>query len=300
MINQTEQISLIIMTFIIMVGMGATLRTADFQQATAQPKAFLIGMLCQFGLMPAIAFALGWFFALPPLVALSLLLIGATPGGTTSNLFTYLVKGNLALSITMTVCSTLMAIALMPLMITLWAAGINELDLKVPYENIFTVLVILISGVSLGMYLRSFGEKAGRITETIGAGVGILFIAALVFFWFQRNASGLGNYPLGYFFAAGLLLLMGFLLGNLLSRGAGLPARDRRAVFLETGIQNTPLTIAVIVLSYPTVFHEEMLIMPAFYAILLVLLSIVVTIFTRAMVNRNPTGSVESRRPIGR
>ena len=283
MISSTEQIALVLMTFIIMIGMGATLRLADFKTAMTQPKALLVGMLCQFGLMPAIAFMLGQLFALPALFALSLLFIGATPGGTTSNLFTYLARGNVALSVTMTVCSTIMAVALMPLMIRVWAADIDLSGLQIPYTNIVAVLVILITAVSIGMFLRSRGERIGHITERIGAGIGIAFIAFLLVSWFGRNYGILGEYPASYFIAPACLTVFGFLFGWIVARAFGLSATAARTVFLETGIQNTPLTIAVIVLSFPSNVVQDMLVIPAFYAVLVVLLSVLVTMGVRVL-----------------
>lgn len=282
--NAIEQISLLLMVFIIMVGMGATLRLVDFKTVSTQPKALLVGMLCQFGLMPGIAFFLGHLFGLPPLVALSLLFIGATPGGTTSNLFTYLVRGNVALSIMMTICSTLMAVILMPVMINLWSSGIDLSGMQIPYKNIVAVLVILISAVSVGMFLRSRGKQIGRITERIGAGVGIVFIVFLMISWFWRNYGILDKYPISYYLAPACLTLCGFVFGWFIARAFGLNRASARTVFLETGIQNTPLTIAIILLSFSAAQTEEMLIVPAFYAVLVVLLSVIVTFVMRRFI----------------
>ena len=111
MLTDTETKLLGVMMMVIMLGMGASLTFKDFAIALRKPQGIAVGLVCQYGLMPALAYGLSVAMGLPPAYAVGLILMGCMPGGTTSNIFTYFSKGSLSLSILMTVSSTLVAMA---------------------------------------------------------------------------------------------------------------------------------------------------------------------------------------------
>jgi len=103
-LDPIEKLALAVMVLFIMLGMGSTLSLKNFKDVAKEPKGVCIGLLSQFGWMPLIAYGLALYFELPNYMALSMILLGATPGGTTSNLFSYYARGNVGLSVSMTVC----------------------------------------------------------------------------------------------------------------------------------------------------------------------------------------------------
>ena len=114
MVTEFETKLLGVMMMVIMLGMGASLTWRDFLIAFRKPKGLLVGLLCQYGIMPLLGFLLAQALGLPPAIAIGLILMGCMPGGTTSNIFTYFSKGALALSIMMTSASTLVALGMVP------------------------------------------------------------------------------------------------------------------------------------------------------------------------------------------
>ncbi|MCU0902656.1 MAG: bile acid:sodium symporter, partial [Tabrizicola sp.] len=274
MLGAAEQAMLAAMIFVIMLGMGATIHRTDIVAAFRRRRAFLIGMFCQFGLMPLIAFLLALALALPPPAALALIMLGATPGGTTSNLFSYWAKGDVTLSIAMTVASTLAAIVLMPLAIALYATEALTGDVEIPLASIAVTLVLVSLPAFLGYLVRARNVVAAAWIEWIGSVAGMVLIAALILNFFRENSAMIFAVPFGELLAALLLSLCGFAAGFALSRLLGLDLTASKTVSLETGIQNAPLTITVIGLSFAAgAAQDQMLLMAALYAVFVVITS---------------------------
>ncbi|MBO9450066.1 bile acid:sodium symporter [Tropicibacter sp. R16_0] len=279
MIGLVEQIGLVLMVFVIMLGMGATIEMSHLRKVVTTPKPFVVGILCQFGLMPLIAFGLANAFDFPAAIALSLIMVGATPGGTTSNLYTYYAKGDVALSVSMTVASTVMAIVMMPLAIAFYAGQYISAELQVPFSNIVVTLILVMVPVSIGALVLRYSQRWAVRLEKASGVVGIVLIAALIVKFLIENTQLFLSTPKTVIFAAILLGLAGFASGYLCSMLAGLNAKNAKTVSLETGIQNTPLTIAIITLSFASSAQlEEMLLFPTFYAFFIVITSGVVAL----------------------
>jgi BASS family bile acid:Na+ symporter len=291
MIGAFEQTLLAAMIVVIMLGMGASLRAADVRAALRQRRAFLTGMACQFGLMPLIAVLLAKVFALPAPAALALIMIGATPGGTTSNLFTFWARGDVALSIAMTVASTLAAVVMMPLLIWLYVGASVADGVTVPFANIAVTLVLVLAPAAVGYAFRARSETAGRRLETAGSVAGVVLILLLIVNFLIENGALVRATPTGEIAAAVLLSVIGFVAGRAVAAAVGLSAATGRTVALETGIQNTPLTITVIGLSFPAgAMQDQMLLTCAIYAVAVVLTAAA----TAAAFRRN--GAPEARR----
>ncbi len=288
MLTPIEKIGLAVMIFVLMFGMGATLTWTDFARTLKKPKALIIGFLSQFGIMPALAFGLAKIFNLPDAVALSLILVGCTPGGTTSNLFSYYSKGDVALSIAMTTASTLGAVVMMPLLLLIYGSAYGKTQFPLPYGNIISTLVITLIPVVIGMYVRKLHHRAAQICEKAGSWAGILVIGFLMGEFFIRNGQLLREAPLGVFASAVLLGLVGFLFGYWAGFFTGLTPKQSRTVALETGIQNTPLTMALIIASFPLAQQQQALLLPILYAVFIVIDSVLVSILFRQMAKKDP------------
>jgi BASS family bile acid:Na+ symporter len=219
------------------------------------------------------------------LIALGALIMGSVPAGTTSNLFTYFSKGNLALSVTMTVNSTLWAFIMTPAAMFVYSRllGLDE-SLSIDFRELALVIVGLIIPVALGMLLRRLSSNIGALLELLGGVFGLLFIPFLIAIWVPRNWQLLltTEWPT-YVVAIGLGLL-GITVAYYISKLLRLHPANARTIALETGINNGPLAIAVIVAVYidnPGV--DSILLVPALYSLFIVIISTLVTlVFRRA------------------
>lgn len=291
-VNEFEQSLLRIFILIIMFGLGAGLTPKDFSLALRRPWGLVVGWVAQFGIMPLTAYVLIVAVLIPfsppegvLFIALGALIMGAVPAGTTSNLFTYFSKGNVALSVTMTVNSTLWAFIMTPL--ALWAysnlLGLDE-SLSVPPGELATVIVGLIIPVGIGMLIRKLSANIGSLIELIGSIFGLLFIPFLIAVWVPRNWQLLQDTQWPTYVVAIGLGAVGMTAAYLMSKAIRLHPANARTIALEAGINNGPLAIAVIVAVYiDNPGLDQILLVPALYSLFIVLLSTVVTlIFRRA------------------
>jgi len=295
LLHQIDQVLLAIMIFIIMFGMGASLTPADFRTALRRPRGILIGFLSQFGVMPLGALGLALLLQLPPALGLALILIGCLPGGTTSNMLTYFARGSVALSISMTTASTLLALVMMPLLLDLYGSGfarrINEAlqadstaaVFVIPHKNIVISLLLVLVPVVLGMLLRKLSRGWARAAEDTAGFMAIIVILYLIASMFIRHHDLLVETSWKLYFATVCLGLLGFFLGFLLARLMGLAPRFQRAISLETGIQNGPIAFAVILLSFEEPMQSPMLWLAILYSTFIVISSSLITLFYRKM-----------------
>ncbi len=287
MLTEQETKLLGVMMMLIMLGMGASLTFKDFRIAFKKPKGILIGLLCQYGIMPFLAYTLAVMLGLPPALAIGLILIGCMPGGTTSNIFTYFSKGALALSIMMTICSTMAAVVMVPLLLEFYS-GLKGLPsaYTVPAGNVALVLVVLIVPTLIGIFVRKWNPNVGATVELIGGALGIAVILFLILTWVPRNYVLLASTPWYVYFAAIGLGLMGMLLGYFLARGLKQDTLRARTIALETGIQNGPLAILIVLLTFKDEMQQQVLIVPVLYSLFIVLTSSAVTVWFRRITTR--------------
>ena len=166
---------------VVMFGMGMTLRFADFKLVLQRPRDVFIGTVAQFGIMPLLAWALAHAFALPPELATGVILVGTCPGGTSSNVMTYLARGDVALSVSMTMASTILAPIMTPLL-TLWLAG-QWID--IPAEKMMiSIAQVVIAPIILGILINHFFErpvqKAIKILPLISVIAIVLIVGGVV------------------------------------------------------------------------------------------------------------------------
>jgi len=289
MVGPFEQALLAAMIFVIMLGMGASLTPRDFYFALRRPYGLMIGIVSQYGFMPFIGFFMAWALGLPDAIALGLLIVSCMPGGTTSNIFTYFSKGNLALSVLMTVASTVFGVILIPVVLLIYASA---LDLEIPRDNIIATLVILLVPVAIGMILRKISANAGAVTEFFGSVLALFFIAFIALSWVPRNWQFLLSTEGSTYLAAIMLGVLGILIGYGFAKLLKLHPRNARTVALETGIQNAPLAIAIIVLTFPADEQQSIIAIGALYSLFIVITS---TLFTLAF--RRANTAAEQRLP---
>ncbi len=223
---------------VVMFGMGLTLNLQDFKIVFSRPKDVVIGCLAQFTVMPLLAWSLARLFQLDEALALGVVLVGCCPGGTASNVITYLAKGDLALSVGMTGVSTLLAPLLTPLLT--WALAGKSVDVDV-VSMFLSILWVVILPIVIGLLVKGlWPEFTHRATDYLPAfsSVAIALIVAIII---AANA--------GKLLAGGLLIVVvvmlhnvcGLSLGYLIGRMLRLSEPKKRAISIEVGMQNSGL-----------------------------------------------------------
>ena len=237
---------------LMMLGVALELKLEDFKRIFIAPKAPGIGLGAQFILLPAFTFLLILILRPPSSIALGMILVAACPGGNLSNIVTYLARGNCAVSVSMTAVSTLAAIFMTPLNISLWG-GLNPGTARIlkavhlsPLDVFITVFIILGIPLGIGMLIsRSFPALADRIRRPFKIFSLIFFIgivaAALAVNW-QNFVDYIGLVFLGVLIHNALALNLGYWTGRLFR----LSEPDNRAVSIEVGIQNSGLGLVLV------------------------------------------------------
>ncbi len=281
MLTPLQTIFLGALLVLLMAGMGASLTGEDFRAVLRRPRGPLIGLLSQYGWMPLIAYTLCKALGLPDDLAISLIVVGCTPGGTTSNLFTYFAGADVALSVSMTALSTIAAVVLMPLTLFVYASGYASGGLKIPYGNITSTLSVMLVPLAIGMYVRAKRPRAAAVVERVGGVAGIAVLALLIGTGLYNNFDLLRATTGTMYAAAGGLGILGFGLGWLGARALGLGSPQRRAIAFETGIQNSPLALGILVASFPGEQQARMLWLPLLYALLVLISASLLTLAFR-------------------
>lgn len=227
---------------IVMFGMGLTLSPADFKILGRHPKAVLAGVVAQFVIMPLTAYALAVGFNLPPEIAVGVILVGACPGGTASNVMTYLARGNVALSVAVTSISTLLAPVLTPAIFYLLANQWLDISATAMFGSIAKmVLLPIVLGVAAHLLFRKQTEAAVGVLPLVSVVAIVLIIGAVV------GASK------PKILESGLLILgvvilhngIGYLLGFLAAKLCKLPFDAQKTLAIEVGMQNSGLGAAL-------------------------------------------------------
>ncbi|MDP4544825.1 bile acid:sodium symporter family protein [Psychrobacter faecalis] len=267
--------------FLIMMGMGLTLVTNDFKRVLKYPKAVGIGLTNQLILLPIIGFALANIMPLRPEYAVGVMLLVLCPGGTTSNLFTYLAKGDVALSVTMTAIASVITVFTIPIVLSFsliyFMGSGSAFELPV-LKTVLTLVLLTIVPISIGMLIKRYAPKVADRSQIYVSRFGVLFLTFLVLFlgYVQRDII------VDAFIATGpvsiILNLSTMALGYYSSKWFGLNLAQRTSVTLEVGLQNSTLSIfmALTLLS-----NYDMSMMPAIYTLVMFLTAgILVRIFS--------------------
>ncbi|MGE8501586.1 MAG: bile acid:sodium symporter family protein [Pseudomonas sp.] len=227
---------------LIMFGMGLTLKAADFREVARRPFAVLVGVLAQFIIMPGTAWLLCQVFALPPEIAVGVILVGCCPGGTASNVITWFARGDLALSVSITSVTTLLAPIVTPTLIWLLASE----WLPVSFSAMFiSILKMVLLPIILGLVVqRLLGERVKTAVDVLPL-ISVLSIVAIVAAVVAASQARIAE--------SGLLIMLvvilhngiGLALGYLAARLCGMPLAQRKTMSIEVGMQNSGLGAAL-------------------------------------------------------
>ena len=262
-------VGLPISLFLIMVGMGMTLTPKDFREVAIAPKGTAYGVVCQILLLPLVAFGVAVAMDLSPALAVGLIVVAACPGGTTSNLFVYLGRGDVALSIVLTVIASLITIVSLPAF-TGWALehfndAARSIELPV-LRTVITLIVIVLLPVAIGMTIKHFKPVWAQKGEKAVGLLGLFVLIAVIVLLLVK----LGDEAFELFRKAGvsaiILNLAGIVLGMLGGRLIGLSRDQAFTVAIELGIKNGTLGLMVTL----TLLHSEAMSVPsAVYGVLM-------------------------------
>ena len=227
---------------IVMFGMGITLTFNDFSEVVKHPKSVIVGVVGQFVIMPAIAFALAKLFALPTDLAIGVILVGACPGGTSSNVMTYLAKGNTALSVACTTISTLLAPLLTPIIFYVLASQWIDIDASAMFAS---VLKMVLFPILLGLVIRAlFKKQMAQISQTMPL-VSVIAIVLILAVVVAGSKDKIIDSGLLIFGVVVLHNCLGYLVGFLAAKALRLNNYDSKAIAIEVGMQNSGLGAAL-------------------------------------------------------
>lgn len=233
---------------LIMMGMGLSLTPADFTRVVRYPRAVTVGLLGQLVLLPAVALALVWGLGVAPLLAVGLMIIAACPGGVTSNLFSHLARGDVALSVTLTAVASVITVFSIPLVVdaALLTFGQAAAGFVLPIgKTMVQVAMITVLPIALGMLLRHWAPGFARRAEGPVKLLSVLFLALLVVLIVRKEqAMIMANlWTLGPLVLA--LNVTTMVLGYVTARVARLDERQATSLVIEIGIQNGTLAIVI-------------------------------------------------------
>lgn len=266
-----------------MFDLGLTLRVSDFSLFVKRPKALLAGLIGQIVLLPLIAWGVGEAFGLEPLFFIGVMLVACSPGGSSSNVFSMLAKGDVALSVSLTACSSIITLFTVPLIMQWTTASVGSgIGVTLPVgnllmQNIVLMAVPIVTGLLVNRFKPTSAEKIHAVLKRLAFPA--LILLATVFF-IQHRATIIDKFPsLGT--SLSVLILAAMAAGWLLSAAMRLNGRERRTIVIEVGMQNAAQAITVA--CSPLVFNDERIAIPAIiYALMMnVILLIYVAIVKR-------------------
>ncbi len=259
------KISIVLMLFFVMLGMGMTLTMNDFKLVFLKPRGIIAGAFLQWAIMPLVAAGLGHllgFYEAFPFIFVGLMLITVSPGGGTSNLMTYYAKGDLALSISLTSFSTVLSLLFTPLLLTFFCANLPEVSMPVKLV-VQTIIILVIIPLALGMSIRArwsgFARKATPFFSILGV-IALLFLIIAGLISNLEMFADTQRYGFLFYATVFVLTLLGMLVGGIFPKFVGINNYQARAISLETGLRNATLAMAIALLiqDYMGDFYSSM------------------------------------------
>ncbi|MBN1533391.1 MAG: bile acid:sodium symporter [Spirochaetes bacterium] len=268
------KISMVLMLFLVMVGMGLTLTLNDFAVVFKKPLGIIVGLIMQYGIMPLVALGLSYvfgFYHAYPFIFIGLILVTAIPAGVTSNLLTLYAKGDLALSVSLTSFSTILSLVFTPLLLTLYGAGVSEVS--VPAGLIAqTIVVLVIVPLAIGMAVRAkwktIAEKLSRVFSALGI-VAVLFIMVAGVLSNLHVFSDTARYSPTFYVSIFVLAVVGMLVGWGVAKIVRVSDVQAKSIAFETGIRNSTLGMAIALLIQDSIgdFYSSMFIVTGIYGL---------------------------------
>jgi len=227
---------------IIMFGMGMTLTPASFMTVFKHPGVVALGLLLQYSLMPLIAWGLGYWLNLPLAILTGLVLVGSCPGGTASNVICYLARGDVALSITLTSCSTLLSVIMTPLLTWIFIGR----QVPVPVVSmLLDILLIIIIPVTAGLLMRQWLTALTRTLESFFAPLSMIAIVVIIGIIVALSRDQIAAVAGVVLLAVVLHNMLGLIAGYGLARVSGYSSMIARTLAIEVGMQNSGLGVAL-------------------------------------------------------
>ena len=261
--------------FIIMFGLGLSLRINDFTRVLKQPKAALIGVSAQMIALPLVAFLIAIIFKLPPELAIGLMIISFAPGGATSNMFTNLAKGDVALSISLTAVVSLATPFTIPLftsfVMNYFSGSANEFELPL-LKTIIQLLVITVIPVSIGMFILSKWERIAGKVEPVIRIFSIIFLILIILAIILKNKTQMLDFFMQTGIATLALNVIALGIGYFAAKSFKLPQGQVISISYEVGIQNGTLALLV---AGTLIGNSTMMIPAVTYSILMFVTSFV-------------------------
>jgi BASS family bile acid:Na+ symporter len=233
---------------LVMFGLGLALTVGDFARVGRQPKAVVIALALQLLVLPALCFGLVLAFDLPPLLGVGLMLLAASPGGTTANLFSHLYRGDVALNITLTAVNSLIAVISLPVITNLALAYFDPSDggsLGLQFGKTVQVFAVVLLPVGLGMLVRNraagFAHRMDKPVRILSAAVLALVILGTI----VAERDNIADYTRDVGLPALLFCVLSLTVGFLVPRALGIVRRQAIASAFEIGVHNGTLAIAI-------------------------------------------------------
>ena len=243
---ETRWINYLLM--IVMFGMGLTMKAGDFAVLFTKPRDMVVGCLAQFLIMPALAFGLGKLFGLSDELLVGVILVGTCPGGTSSNVITFLSKGDTAMSVGMTSINTLLAPILTPALTYLYLRTSVNVDVKAMFLSIIQVVLIPIGlGILINHFLGKYTEKVKDALPSVSVTAICLIVAAVV----SHNSEKILSTGAIIFVIVILHNLLGYLCGYLIGVVFRMDMPRKKAISIEIGMQNSGLATSLAASAFP-------------------------------------------------
>ena len=272
---------------VLMFDLGLTLKPQDFKLIVQRPKPVLIGLIGQIILLPLIAWGIiellsTFNFPLSTLFIIGIMLVACSPGGSSSNVFSMLAKGDVALSVTLTACSSIITLFTLPLIMAWVTASVGEAtDIHLPMGNLLIQnIVLMVVPISIGFIVNIFKEQAAAKIHSVLKRIAMPALVLLVtVFFFQHKQTIMNEFAsLGLMMSALILATTGC--GALLSWLMQLTVKERRTLVIEIGMQNAAQAITIA--CSPLIFNNEIIAIPAIiYALMMNLILIAYVGFTK-------------------
>ncbi len=281
-LDRIFKISIVLMLFFVMVGMGLTLTMADFKRVFQKPKGMLSGAFLQWAVMPLVAVAIGrlmGFYEAFPFIFVGMVLIMVSPGGVTSNLMTYWAKGDLALSISLTSFSTVLSLFFTPLLLALYCANVPEVNIPVMLI-VQTIIILVIIPLAVGMTVNAKAPKFAAKSTPIFSAIGVLALLFLIIAGILSNIevfTETERYGVKFYTMVFLLTILGMIMGAILPKLIKISNYQTRAISLETGLRNASLAMALALLiqDYMGDFYSSMFVTSAIFGLLMYIAGVI-------------------------
>ncbi|XP_023220366.1 ileal sodium/bile acid cotransporter-like [Centruroides sculpturatus] len=265
-LRAAHNVLMIILITSIMIAMGADICWKQIWMHVRKPFGPIIGVLCQFVMMPLVGFIYNKIFKFEPRIAAGLLIMSCCPGGAVSNAFAYYLNGDVSLSVTMTTVSTILALGMMPLNVWIYGIRIESNALIIPYNNIALSLIIVTSPVLVGMAIKWKVPKVSVYVTKGGSAIGFALIIVVLTIDFVVYQEFLCHISWRLIVTCIIMPITGILLGYFIAFICRRSNAICKTIAIESGIQNAAVVFSVIILSFDMKKYFTVLLIPLFYA----------------------------------